>query len=541
MSHARRVMAPMEGHPEDGVSTPKGHQREARQQAMETCYPCHSRRQRLTDDEWYAKRFLEMFQPTLLEPDLYYPDGQILGEVYVYGSFLQSKMYRAGVTCMDCHDPHTLRLRSSGNALCTSCHNPSGNPEFPQLQKKEYDNPSHHFHPPGTPGASCVSCHAPSRVYMELDARADHSFRIPRPDLSAKLGTPNACNQCHEDKSPAWASRELKKRFGPPKEEHYGTAFHQAWSGDPHAGQRLVKVASDTSHSPFIRASAVSLLRNYLQEYGTKTVLKSASSENPLIRMAAARSLALLPQNERVDAVERLLNDSLRAVRIEAGRSLADAPPRALTPFQQRARDSAVSEYIAGLNVSFERSETRHNLGLHYETVGIPDSAILAYRDAVSLDPRFVPSRMNLINLLNRIGRKKEAEKQLRAAIAQLPRQWEMHYSLGLLLAEEKRMEEAIASLHKAVALVPDSARIRYNLGLAHQHAGQRKEALEQILEAHRLAPSGADIVHALVVFFVQDQRWKEASKYAKTLQKLRPKDPTVKNLQDFIQSKGKR
>src|SRR5262249_13742673 len=160
----------------------------------------------------------------------YYPDGQIRDEVYEYGSFLQSKMHAAGVTCSDCHDPHTLKPRASGNALCLQCHTAA-----------QFDTPTHHFHSPGSQGAMCVACHAPATTYMGVAARRDHSFRIPRPDLSVRLGTPNACTRCHTDKPAEWAVEQLQKTRGkiPRGFQTYADALHAARVGHP-AAERLL-------------------------------------------------------------------------------------------------------------------------------------------------------------------------------------------------------------------------------------------------------------------------------------------------------------
>ena len=108
--------------------------------------------------------YLDSYLPALLEPGLYHADGQIDGEVYEYGSFLQSRMYAAGVTCSNCHDPHSAKLRAAGNALCAQCHMP-----------EKFDVVAHHHHPPGSSGAQCVNCHMPTKNYMVVDARRDHS------------------------------------------------------------------------------------------------------------------------------------------------------------------------------------------------------------------------------------------------------------------------------------------------------------------------------------------------------------------------------
>ncbi|MFP8880341.1 MAG: multiheme c-type cytochrome, partial [Myxococcota bacterium] len=171
---------------------------------VDVCAPCHSRRHRVSAEDRTGQPLLDHFVPVTLRAGLYHSDGQILEEVYVYGSFVQSAMYAHGVACSDCHDPHSLELRIAGNGLCTQCHAETGNPSFPSLTKKAYDTAEHHFHPAGSAGAQCVNCHMPARTYMQIDPRRDHSFRVPRPDVSMKLGTPNACTGCHTDRTAAW-------------------------------------------------------------------------------------------------------------------------------------------------------------------------------------------------------------------------------------------------------------------------------------------------------------------------------------------------
>ena len=68
--------------------------------------------------------FTGFFAPVLPMPPAYHPDGQVKEEDYVYGSFVQSRMYQSGVTCSHCHDPHGGQLKASGNAVCTQCHVP---------------------------------------------------------------------------------------------------------------------------------------------------------------------------------------------------------------------------------------------------------------------------------------------------------------------------------------------------------------------------------------------------------------------------------
>jgi predicted CXXCH cytochrome family protein len=179
---------------------------------IEVCAPCHARRAQIAEGWRAGKRFLDHYSPALLEASLYYADGQQRDEVYIWGSFLQSKMHRRGVTCGDCHEPHGAKLRIEGNALCGQCH----------LATK-YETASHHHHATGSAGAQCANCHMPATSYMLIDPRRDHSLRVPRPDLSVSLGTPNACNGCHRDKSSQWAAEATKNWLGrtPQGSQHY--------------------------------------------------------------------------------------------------------------------------------------------------------------------------------------------------------------------------------------------------------------------------------------------------------------------------------
>ena len=189
--------------------TPKEAQTEVQQ-----CAGCHSRRGPFGDQSPVpGTPFHDSYRLALLRDGLYHADGTIQDEVYVYGSFLQSKMYSKGVRCSDCHDPHQADLKASGNGVCTQCHSPAGNMRFPTLRKSSYDDPAHHFHEPGSAGAQCKSCHMVERVYMGIDGRRDHSFRIPRPDLTNETGAPNACMDCHNDKDAAWRRPKSNAAF----------------------------------------------------------------------------------------------------------------------------------------------------------------------------------------------------------------------------------------------------------------------------------------------------------------------------------------
>ena len=197
---------------------------------LDACGACHTRRKVIAEGNTAATPLLDRSMPALLEPGLYHADGQIDGEVFEVGSFMQSRMFAAGVTCTNCHDPHAGGLRASGNGLCAQCHMP-----------QKFDVTEHHHHAPGSSGAQCAACHMPAKTYMGVDLRRDHSFRVPRPDLTETIGVPNTCNACHTDRSPAWAASTVAGWYphGRQTTPHYGAALHAGRVGAFDAEARL--------------------------------------------------------------------------------------------------------------------------------------------------------------------------------------------------------------------------------------------------------------------------------------------------------------
>ncbi|MFM1891658.1 MAG: hypothetical protein RLZ44_735, partial [Pseudomonadota bacterium] len=262
------------------------------QAQIQVCARCHSRRGQIWEDYEHGQPLGNTHRLALLDEQLYFPDGQIKDEVYVYGSFIQSRMYHAGVTCSDCHEPHSLGLRASGNALCGRCHLPS-----------RYDSVDHHHHESGTEGAACTACHMPQRTYMVIDERADHSMRIPRPDLAQRLGTPDACTACHTGRTPAWAAAAVADWFPDSRNRgaHYGEALHAAAEGASDAGPRLAALAADPAQPGIARATALDWLRAYAAPQYLPTVQAQLTDDDPLIRAAAVRFLELTDLRTRVD------------------------------------------------------------------------------------------------------------------------------------------------------------------------------------------------------------------------------------------------
>jgi len=512
---------------------------------VELCAPCHSRRAVLGDYTHAEPDLLDSLLPTLLNEGMYFPDGQILEEVYVYGSFTQSKMYHRDVRCSDCHDAHSIKIFKEGNALCLQCH-----------RAGEYDTKAHHFHkykgekgePIKTPdgqvlfdvgtGTECVQCHMPGRTYMGIDYRPDHSFRIPRPDLSMALGTPNACNRCHVDKDAQWSDEQVTKWYGPGRRSHYGRIINAGRQGVAEARRDLIRLAGDPLYPVIVRATALSLLSAYPGQDTTRAHELALMDDEALIRRTAIDSINLSDQGKLRELIAPMLYDPVKAVRIEAARRLAGEPSKKLGPRQQDVFQGALQEYIASMEYSADFSFAGHNLGNLYSALNRPEDAISYYQAAIEIDDLFYPAKVNLAMLYNQKGENDKAEKLLREVLKAYPNQYEVAYSLGLLLAEMRQYHEAVLYLEKAAEGMPERGRIHYNLGLLLQQL-KRDSAAEAALEkALETEPDNLDYLYALADYYVKRGRFEEAKRIAQQMVSKHPSERIGHDLLKYLEEK---
>ena len=365
---------------------------------------------------------------------------------------------------------------------------------------------------------------------MQVQGRPDHSLRVPRPDLSVKLGTPNACTQCHADKPAQWAADRVAAWYGPKRrqEPHYGEAFAAARAGQPGGQEALARLAADTQRPAIVRATALAELRSDPRT-GDNIRLQATRDPDPEVRAAAADSLEGLPAAQRLYGLTPLLTDPLRAVRMAAARSLSSLPPGQLDAAARPAFDAALAEYIAAQNVSLDMPGAQLNLAVVYQNTGRLELAERHYLTALRIDPDFTAARANLSLLYNASARNADAERVLTEGLKRMPDLGELQYSLGLLLAEEKRLPEATQALARAARLLPGRAKVHYNLGLALQQAGQRKPAEAALLQAQRLDPLDTATLYALAVFHAQGGQTAQALAWAEKLQALNPADEQVR------------
>jgi Tfp pilus assembly protein PilF len=431
-------------------------------------------------------------------------------------------MFQAGVTCSNCHEPHSLDLRAEGNALCSQCHLPT-----------KFDTAEHHHHPPGSAGAQCVGCHMPTKTYMVVDRRRDHSFRVPRPDLSASIGAPNACTQCHTDRPADWAARAIAGWYpqGRQTMPHYGAALHAGRTGAVDAEQRLDQLILDRSQPAMARASALLLLPRYATPASEAAIKAAIVDPSALVRSAVPRALPPSPPQAAIRAMAPMLRDPVRAVRVEAARALAGAVPNILPQDQRAAFDDAYRELVAAEMVDADRPEAPLNLGLLNLRHQKPIEAEDEYRTALRLDPNFVPAMANLADLDRLRGQDQQGAELLRRAAVIEPSNAAVRHSLGLLLVRQRNYAEALSQLRQATELAPDNARYAYVYAIALNSTGAVAEAMGLLERTHRRNPSDADVLVALVAIARDRGDIAAALRYARELAGLRPADMQLRAL----------
>jgi pentatricopeptide repeat protein len=466
-------------------------------QQTEMCAPCHSRRSEVGDYDHRQLDLMESLVPSLLREGIYHPDGQILEEDYVWGSFVQSKMYQNGVRCSDCHEVHSLELHKPGNELCLQCH-----------RADTYDTEAHHFHQKiheGQPsdGALCVKCHMPEQPFMVIDYRADHSLRVPRPDLTLEIGVPNACSQsgCHDNETVQWSVDAFTEWYGTARKPHFGTILAAHRAGEPGMEKALIALVESTLYPAIVRATALSALQSYPDARAYSIMRRMLGDEEALVRHTAVDVVAAENPEQLLELLAPLLFDPVRAVRIRAASRLGGVSRNLFKPYQAEAMDQALADYIGSMEASLDFASSGMNLGNLYYAQEKTEKAEHYYRTALEVDDLFYPAKMNLVNLLSQQGRDEESEQLLREIIEAYPELHDAAYSLALLLVGMSRHDEALVYLRRASEGMPQRPRVHYNYGLLLAQMGMNAEAEAALGKALGLEPQSIDFLYALIDF----------------------------------------
>ncbi len=480
---------------------------------LQVCAQCHSLRRQIADGYVAGKPYFDYYRPALLTNPQYHADGQQRGEVYEWGSFLQSRMNAHGVTCSDCHDPHSGQARAPGAAVCATCHSPA-----------KYETQTHEHHQSAS-GVTCLSCHMPAATYMGVDSRRDHSFRIPRPDLTVALGTPNACAACHADRGAKWAASQVTAwRNGDTSAigfQRFAAAFAAADSGTPDASRLLRLVAADTTQPAIARATALSELAASDNE-AVDALSMGLTDPSPLVRLGALQGLTFAEPAQRAQLAAPLLSDSMRTVRIaatplQAGATFASSE-------QQTAFERASREFIAAQQYDADRADARTSLGTFYAQSGDFGRAQSELEAAVRLDPFFTPAYANLADVYRRqTQRDPDAERLLRLGLAKAPASAALHHALGLVLIRLHRLNDARAELERASQLDPRNVRFGYAYAVALYTTGKAKSAVAALEHLLMFDENNRDVLSALVSYHTEQGDTAAARRYRDRLSALSP------------------
>jgi len=510
---------------------------------VDLCARCHTRRAVFGDYDFEWKDLLDQMLPELPREPLYFADGQILEEDYVFGSFTQSKMYMNDVRCNDCHNVHSGKLILDGNALCLQCH-----------RADEYDTYNHHFHKQageeGSPvvsafgdtylvgnGASCINCHMPGRYYMGVDYRRDHSFRIPRPDLSDELGTPNACTYCHADQGTQWAANKMTEWYGNSTRQHFGSYLAGVLHDQENLDEKLETIINDELFPPITRAVAISEIGERFPVESKKILTGKLHDPESMIRYAVVRNFPITEEKD-VNLLVPLLNDPVRAVRFEAAVALSEIQNDQMTENDRKLLQKILDEYEKSLMYSADFTASRLNLGNLYSNLGKTDKAIEQYKEAIFIDREFYPAKINLAMLYNQIGENEQAEMLFKEVIQDEPDEYYQKYSLGLLLAEMGKYEEAVHYLKDASVHLADNTRIKYNLAKLQEFLKNYDEAEESFKAILEKEPASPEYLMAIIEFYFKKQNYQKAKPYVIRINNLFPGDPQSIELLEFVNSK---
>lgn len=514
-------------------------------QYVESCAPCHARRSSFGPYDHTHSEFSSYAVPQLPTRPSYHIDGQFKDEDYEYGSFTQSKMYMKDVRCGDCHDPHSLKRKFEGNALCTQCH-----------KAEDYDTKNHHFHKPkGETGTSfvnkrgeqlgpgdgdlCRDCHMPGQYYMGVDKRYDHSMRIPRPDLSLSLGTPNACVNCHDDKTDQWAVQWVNKWYGEKKKAHYGTVLAEAYDGKAGADSGLLRIINSNLYPEIIRATAIGYLSAYQSAKAQNAVRKALNDPDPLLRHAAAENYWAVDSAALFSNLVPLLNDPIRSVRMEAANRLMTFNKSKFNEIQYKAFTKALDEYRKSLEYVADFPTGRYNLGNYYSKLNDWVKAEENYREAITIDNLFSPAKINLAIIYYQQGKTDPAATLFRDLVANHPDITDGYYYLALLYSEQEKYAEAITLLETATTKAGNNSRIYYNLGLLYQMTNQNEKCESTLVKGLSIDQGNFDILYALFAFHMKQNNPAKAETYIEQLKSFYPNDKQVMDLYNQFKSRS--
>ena len=498
-----------------GVAIAEG-RGEASASQVNMCGGCHSRRSLLGTT---GTDYFDRFRLALLDEGLYQLDGQIDAEVFVLGSYLQSKMYAAGVSCTDCHEPHSGELRLPGNSLCAQCHRP-----------EVFDTRQHHLHQVGTEGAQCVACHMPNKTYMLVDDRRDHRFGIPDPALTLTSGVPNACNDCHADKSPDWAVKALGRAAS--SDDLYARLNKQLQNHDSLSLPEAMRYVRDLTNPAIKRATLLRYLTGLAPRSSLSLARAMLESSEPLLRAAAIGGISQASPQVRWALIKKLAADPVKLVRIEAGRWVSEMPPEVLSEAEvvvKNVMHELLHEYRASVQLHADTPSGQTELGLLELNQGSAQLALDAYQQALKIEPSYVPALLNLADLHRARGEADKAVILLQDAVKFAPDAGATNYSYALALVRQQQTKVALDYFEAAYRAPDSQPGYAYTYAIALDAESRTHAAVQVLREAGLSWAPQYELLKLEILYLQKTKRFDEVSMPLSALVKIAPRAPEVR------------
>lgn len=442
------------------------------------CGTCHSRRENIskfkTNEDFY-----DNFKLKMLEKNLYEIDGQILDEVFVLGSFLQSKMYKKGVSCTNCHEPHSQKLYFEGNNLCLQCH-----------KKNIFDVKTHHNHKKNSIGSKCINCHMPQKKYMGVDFRADHSFSIPRPDLSILYNTSNACTNCHKNKSNLWAKKSLKnflkkqnKNLSNKKDTY--TKINKMLQNNNFSALNYFLTEEINSLAKIQIATLYEQLKKFPINNTYNILSKDLKNKNILIKLSAISALEYAPPKIKISLLFPLKDDKNLSVRNKITQVLSSSFDF-MNKEQKQIFKKLTKELIKTLEYNSDSPIYLTNLANLYINLKNFNQAKKLLKEALEIEANYLPANLNLADIYRIQGLEKKVFNTLKKTLTFAKDYSIVYYSIALHYLRINKVSQAIKYLKISISKKDANALNFYVYALAllkNNQIEKAKEILTKSLE----------------------------------------------------------
>ncbi|MEZ5106942.1 MAG: ammonia-forming cytochrome c nitrite reductase subunit c552 [Draconibacterium sp.] len=504
------------------------------EQNTDACAPCHAKMNPITPSYIPGDKYFDNYNITTLEDRDFYPDGRSLGENYTLTEWMMNPCVDGNeINCVTCHTSSGRdRNKDNPNYSCVQCH------------KKIGENVvAHTGHKPEA-GLTCISCHMPKREFVGHFLRSDHSFRPPMPEATIQFGSPNACNQCHKDKSPEWANKIVKARPNGNYQEEplkWAELIKEAREGNWKNADKMYEYIRNPKTNEVVANSLIRLLANCPLESKSDVLLEALNNKSELVRASAAYGLSGIATDKVKNALLKACADEIRLVRIQAVNAILMFPEESFTLEQSAIVKKAEAEYITSMTARSDNWSNYYNLGIYYQNKGDAQQALESYETSARLYPDALMPLINASVLYSYIGNQQKAEESLRKAIEVEPKNEAANLNLGLLLAERGKIQEAEQALKVVLETNPKQAVAAYNLSVI---TAQRD--IQQSLKYAEIAvgaePDDPKYAYTLGFYQLQNNQKDEA---VNTLKKVIKEHPRYLNavslLADIYFRDGKR